>query len=381
MKILKSTKIKLNTKVPVYDLTIKESNPCFALKAGIMSHNTKRWRSPIHTLPWNSELRELLIPRTTSSILVHGDLSQSEIRVIAYMAGETELLKQFRENPKMDVHRTIAGFVWRKNPKDITDGERRYSKMAVFSILFGKSEHNFAIDFLRGDIVLAKLIFTNFYTAFPGIKKWCEDQNKRVKELGYVETLFGDKIKVESQTSNRAARISQNAPVQSSSSSLAALGIWDTWELCQLNQIEAVPNCFTHDSGDWEVNLSHLIRFFNCLNQASVVNLTNKYGVPIKMDFEIGICQNFMLEIKDLNIIGNSCTFEFECAEIFFDKIINKLKEYWKVDLNITKEEIRKESMNELFMTKRAYSMYIGKPIKYLKGNLSLSTNEKGDEI
>lgn len=103
----------------VYDPEVSSRNPCFELAAGIFSHNT---------VPWGSELKDLVLSRFENGMLIHMDGSQMEVRVLAAMANEETLLEAFRQGK--DVHRMVAAKIWKKEEKEVTGAERRFAKMA-----------------------------------------------------------------------------------------------------------------------------------------------------------------------------------------------------------------------------------------------------------
>ena len=96
MKILKKETKKYSTPIPVFDVTIDEETPCFALEAGVISHNTKRWQAAQHTVPKMTELMDLRTTRYEDGIKLHYDYSQCEVRVLAKLSEDENLLKAFQ---------------------------------------------------------------------------------------------------------------------------------------------------------------------------------------------------------------------------------------------------------------------------------------------
>lgn len=357
------------------DRTKKGNNDLFQVSFFENGAITKRWRAGCHTIPWHSELRELLITRLEDTLLIHYDYSQAEVRVLAAMANETAMLNAFADG--IDIHRWNASKIWKKAQEDVKDSERRFAKMATFSILYGKSRQAFANDFMGGDLNAANKLFDDFFAAFPRIDKWCKEQHRMVIEHGYVKTMFGDKIYIPFDPSrqssiNRAKRESQNYPIQNGASNLAALGAMDLFDEIKKYKLQAIPFMFQHDAIDWEVKIKHFVYFMRLANKIAVMDIRKKWNTPMAIDFEVGINQNFMLSMENPVFENGGVEFEFECAYKYFDKIVGKLKSYWVLDYEITKEKDKKESMDELFKTKRAFSMYIGENIKYYYGKMSL---------
>jgi len=358
---------KYKKSIPVYDLTMPEDTPCFALEAGVISHNT---------IPWNSELRELIQPRNSEYIMVHWDFSQSEVRVLAALAKESTLLKAFEDG--IDIHRYVASEVFGLPFDKVTTELRKFAKGCTFAILYGQTIENFAIENLNGNFAQAQEIFNKFFTRFPGIKIWIEKAHKDILEKGYVTTLFNDIIYVpynpnKQSSVNKALREGQNFGPQNASSCIAGMAIWDLWKAVQRVKLLAIPGIFTHDSSDWELYIPHIIHFMKLSEHCAVTKVKKDWGIPMKIDFEIGTNQNAMMEVKNPIFNGNDeVTFEFEMCELFYDDLINQFKKYWNVTIDIHKEELKTEPLKNLFVADRGYSRYIGRELKFYEGNIKL---------
>lgn len=217
MKITNLDYIKCS-KVPVYDLTISDKTPCFTLESGIVSHNTKRWKSFIHTIPWNSELREIHVSRFLKGILCHFDYSQMEVKILAKVSEDESLIK-YLSKKGADIHRFVASKVWKKPMEEVTSAERRFAKTSVFAILYGKSIYAFATEIMNGDIQATEQLFEYIFTAFPGIKRYIDNKHKELLSSGEVRTMFGDTIIIPFDPSRASSvssgkRQAQNYPIQ-----------------------------------------------------------------------------------------------------------------------------------------------------------------------
>jgi DNA polymerase-1 len=161
---------------------------------GVCSTVTKRFQSGDHNVPSGSELIDFRVSRFSDGVLVHYDYSQQEIRVLAKRADDKRLLEAFANGS--DIHSVIASYVWKKPEKEITKAERKYSKAATFSILYGDTCTNFAIKFLNGNVRLAKHIFDELFGSFPRIKNYIDECHILALKYGYVKTSLGDPLRV-----------------------------------------------------------------------------------------------------------------------------------------------------------------------------------------
>jgi hypothetical protein len=184
---------------------------------------TKRWSAGVHVIPWGSELRDLQISRFDNGLLIHFDASQMEIRILAALSRDANLLEAFRQGK--DVHRYVASRVWGIPEDQVTDAQRRFSKMASFAILYGKTVDQFAIDFMGGDIEGTKKLFNDLFTQFPGILDYIQESHDLLDKQGWVPTLWGDPIVIDWDRDKRGAhaeayRQAQNYRCQGSASNV-----------------------------------------------------------------------------------------------------------------------------------------------------------------
>lgn len=254
----------------------------------------------------------------------------------------------------------------------------------TFSILYLATVESFANSFMQGDVEKAREIYAGFFRTYPEVKNWQDSQNEIVLKEKKVHTLFGDDIYIECNPNNRrsvreAAKCSVNYPIQSSSSSVAGMCIYNLWKKLQGPQnsdILAIPGTFTHDSSDWEVRPDFIPRFFKLANETAVDDVYRDYGVAMAIDFEIGISQNHMMGVENAKFIneGNieGLEFDFECHEDTFGEIINRFKKYWLVDLDIKKTKIKVDTLDNAFKTRQGFSLNTGIEQKVHYGKIAL---------
>lgn len=259
----------------------------------------------------------------------------------------------------------------------------------TFSILYLATVESFANSFLQGDVGKAQEIYDGFFRTYPEVKAWQDAQNQAVVKDKKVHTLFGDDIYIECNESSRrsvreAAKRSVNYPIQSSSSSIAGMCIWNLWDKLQKPEnfdILAIPGTFTHDSSDWEIRPDFLPRFFKLANETAVDDVYRDFGVAMAIDFEIGISQNHMMEVEDAKFIDENgiegLEFKFTCHEDTFQKIIDRLKKYWLVDVNIKKTKIKIDTLANAFKTRQGFSLNTGIEQKVFSGDISLLRRKK----
>ena len=255
------------------------------------------------------------------------------------------------------------------------DQKGKYSgiiHLNTFGLLYGMNTESLANSYFEGNVTVAKDVVSKFYGAYPNILKWCNTRHAQVDSEGYVNTLFGDKIYIKSKSRGETHRRSQNYPVQSSASNIAGYAIWNVYEHCQKEGIEAIPQCFIHDSSDWDVRLKDLVRFIKAVNKCAVDDIVTEFDIPMKIDFEIGINLNFTMHLENPEFTENGVKFDFKCPEIFYKKLIKRLQIAYTIKGEMSDSKTEVESWANIFVTKRPYSMYLNRPIEIYAGNLIL---------
>lgn len=245
------------------------------------------------------------------------------------------------------------------------------------SILYGKTIEGFASEFMGGDVAGARKLFRDFYTEFPNIEKWIKERHKQVESNGFVTTLFGNPIHIDISNLNQAFRHAQNYPIQSSASSLAAQAIWDLFITCKARNIGALPIGFTHDASDQDVLIKDLFPFIDTMYECAVTKVDKRWGIPAAIDWELGVDQNRTIELAETKRESPTIReFTFSGTQYAFDAVIERLRHKYKVDFETTTTKSKYNTMMELFITRRAFSKYLGETVTSVSGNLRLELIE-----
>ena len=340
---------------------------------------TNRWKSTYHVWPWQCELQDLKMPRSSTGLLAHVDYSQMEVRTIAALAKEEELLKAYEQG--RDIHRFMASRIFDRPEELIQETERRYSKMMTFSILYGKTEKGVAIDFLGGDFEKAKRLVNGFYEGFPKIAEFIKTQHQRVDDgQDYVRSILGERILLRIVGSdNEGSRLSQlkryavNYPIQSSSSHLAAIGIHRTNLESFRRGLSIRAFGFVHDAGDFEFEAKDLYHFLLILERNMQSGIQKEFNVPVKIDIEMGVTGNNTVDVDIVEISEEKLVIEVEGPLQAFRDIKLRL-ELSGIDYDLEVHEIKDDFMSNhfLFMTKRAFSEKLGQHFKTVKAKMTI---------
>ena len=160
--------------------------------------------------------------------LLSADYSQIELRIVAAISGDENMIKAFVENK--DIHTATAAKVYGVAESEVTGEMRRAAKAVNFGIIYGQSAFGLA-ESLGISRTEAKTIIDNYFTEFSSIKKYMDDTINFARETGYVETLMGRKRYLRDITSANqtvrgyAERNAINSPIQGTAAEMIKLAM------------------------------------------------------------------------------------------------------------------------------------------------------------
>ena len=150
-------------------------------------------------------------------VLIAADYSQIELRIIAHMSGDSTLRRVFEEGG--DVHQSTAAEVFGVAPDAVTSDQRRTAKAINFGLMYGMRGFGLARQ-LRISRKQAEAYVETYFKRYPEILRYMEKMRQQARERGYVETVVGRRLHIESISSRNhnqrqyAERAAINAPMQ-----------------------------------------------------------------------------------------------------------------------------------------------------------------------
>ena len=167
-------------------------------------------------------IRKMFVP-ADGNVLVCGDYSQIELRLMAHMSGDKAMIDAF--NGGEDFHRSTAARLFGVPFEGVTQDMRRSAKAVNFGIIYGISDFGLSED-LGISVYEARRYMQNYFATYPGVKRFMDDCVAFAKENGYVKTLYGRKRYIpELQASVYATRafgerVAMNMPLQGTASDI-----------------------------------------------------------------------------------------------------------------------------------------------------------------
>jgi DNA polymerase I len=198
-----------------------------AVTGRLSSNNPNLQNIPIRT-DRGREIRKAFIARDPDWTMVSADYSQIELRIVAAISGDENMIKAFVENK--DIHTATAAKVYNVEESAVTFEMRRAAKAVNFGIIYGQSAFGLAEN-LGISRTEAKTIIDNYFQQYSSIKKYMDTSINFAREHGYVQTLRGRKrylrdIHSANQTvRGYAERNAINMPIQGAAADMIKLAM------------------------------------------------------------------------------------------------------------------------------------------------------------
>jgi DNA polymerase I len=263
-------------------------NQTVAATGRLSSSNPNFQNIPIRT-EMGREIRKAFCPQEKGYMILAADYSQVELRIMAHLSEDPNLVTAFKEDA--DIHTHTAATVFNIKQKDVTPDMRRTAKVINFGIMYGAGAHRISqeLNIKHGE---AGAIIKAYFERYTGVRDYIDKTIAECKELGFVSTIYGRKRPIQDINSeNRnlqeaAKRAAINMPVQGTAADIIKIAMirirdWMIKEKLRSNMILQV-----HDELVFEVHPEELD-----LLQANVKRImesATELIVPLKVDIGVG---------------------------------------------------------------------------------------------
>ena len=191
------------------------------------SNNPNLQNIPIKT-ERGREVRKAFIPRDEDHILVSADYSQIELRLIAEISKDENMMDAFSQG--LDIHTATAAKVYNIELDEVTSTQRRNAKAVNFGIIYGQSAFGLSqsLSIPRKE---AAGIIEEYFNQYSGIKRYMTDTINFARENGFVQTLMGRRRYLRDINSANATvrgfaeRNAINAPIQGSAADMIKIAM------------------------------------------------------------------------------------------------------------------------------------------------------------
>lgn len=197
-----------------------------AVTGRLASNDPNLQNIPVRTAE-GRRIREAFIA-PPGHVIVSADYSQIELRIMAHISQDENLLRAFAEG--LDVHKATASEVFGVPVDEVSSEQRRYAKVINFGLIYGMSGFGLAQN-LGIERSAANAYIERYFHRFAGVKRYMDDTRAQAKEKGYVETVFGRRLWLPEINSPNgpsragAERAAINAPMQGTAADLIKLAM------------------------------------------------------------------------------------------------------------------------------------------------------------
>lgn len=221
--------------------------------------------------------------------LISADYSQIELRLLAHISNDSNLIKAFEQD--QDIHRHTAALIYGISEPDVDDNKRRMAKVVNYGLIYGMSDFGLVqrLDIPREQ---ANQFIETYYNFYPEVKKWREEVILRAENRGYTETLLGrirplpDLHSKNHSLREFSKRAAINTPIQGTAADLIKLAMIDVETRLHRGKFEHGLLLSIHDELVFEIEDERLGEaqaiIKDCMEHALTLN------VPIKVAIGIG---------------------------------------------------------------------------------------------
>ncbi|WP_281337102.1 DNA polymerase I [Flavobacterium eburneipallidum] len=258
----------------------------------LSSNNPNLQNIPIRT-ERGRLIRKAFIARDENYTLVSADYSQIELRIIAALSGEENMIKAFQNNE--DIHRSTAAKVFNVPLEEVTKEQRSNAKTVNFGIIYGVSAFGLSNQTSLSRKESAELIDA-YYATYPKLKSYMSNQVDFAREHGYVQTVLGrrrylkDINSANMMVKSGAERNAVNAPIQGSAADIIKIAMINIHKKLTSENWKSKMLLQVHDELVFDVHNSELEKIQPMIKH----EMENAFKMDVPLDVEIGLGKNWL---------------------------------------------------------------------------------------
>ncbi len=258
----------------------------------LSSNNPNLQNIPIRT-ERGRLIRKAFIARDENYSLLSADYSQIELRIIAALSGEENMIKAFQNNE--DIHKSTAAKVFNVPLEEVTKEQRSNAKTVNFGIIYGVSAFGLSNQTSLSRKESAELIDA-YYATYPKLKSYMSNQVDFAREHGYVQTVLGrrrylkDINSANMMVKSGAERNAVNAPIQGSAADIIKIAMINIHKKLTSENWKSKMLLQVHDELVFDVHHSELEKIQPMIKH----EMENAFKLDVPLEVEIGIGKNWL---------------------------------------------------------------------------------------
>ena len=258
----------------------------------LSSNNPNLQNIPIRT-ERGKQIRKAFIPRDQEHLLLAADYSQIELRIIAALSEEDNMIAAFKEGA--DIHAATAAKVFNVPLESVSREQRSHAKTVNFGIIYGVSAFGLSnqTDLSRAE---SKALIDTYYESYPKLKAYINSQVNFARENGYVETVLGRRRYLKDINANNAIvrgaaeRNAVNAPIQGSAADIIKLAMIAVQKALDDQKLRTKMLLQVHDELVFDVYKPELEQVKALVKSA----MENAFTLTVPLDVELGVGENWL---------------------------------------------------------------------------------------
>jgi DNA polymerase I len=267
-------------------------NQAVAATGRLSSNNPNLQNIPIRT-ERGREVRKAFIPRDNEHVIVSADYSQIELRIIAEISKDENMMEAFVNG--LDIHTATAAKVYGIALDEVNSTQRRNAKAVNFGIIYGQSAFGLSQNLGIPRKEAAEII-ENYFNTYPNIKKYMSDTMNFARENGYVETIMGRRrylrdINSANQTVRGfAERNAINAPIQGSAADMIKIAMIRIHQDIKDQKLGSKMTMQVHDELVFDV----LVNETEIMKKIIIDRMKNAIKMEVPILVEVGVGSNWL---------------------------------------------------------------------------------------
>ncbi len=235
------------------------------------------------------KIRRAFVPSGKDSVLVSADYSQIELRIVAHLSGDKNLIEAFRND--VDIHTFTASLVFGIGEEEVTGEMRSMAKTVNFGIIYGMSPYGLSQS-LKIDVDKAKNFIDAYFERYPDVRQYLEGLVAEARENGFVTTLLGRRRYIPEINSSDmrmrqfAERTAINTPIQGSAADIIKVAMIAISDRLVKEKRSAMMTLQVHDELVFDVPKQELDEVVKIVKDG--MERVIKLKVPVEAHIEVG---------------------------------------------------------------------------------------------
>ncbi|MFE3846424.1 DNA polymerase I [Flavobacterium sp. LB3P45] len=258
----------------------------------LSSNNPNLQNIPIRT-ERGRQIRKAFVARDENYTIVSADYSQIELRIIAALSGEENMIKAFQNHE--DIHKSTASKVFNVPLEEVTREQRSHAKTVNFGIIYGVSAFGLSnqTSLSRSE---SKDLIDAYYKTYPRLKSYIHEQVEFARENGYVQTILGRRRYLKDINSQNAIvrggaeRNATNAPIQGSAADIIKIAMINIHEKLISGNWKSKMLLQVHDELVFDVHNSELEKIKPMIKH----EMENAFKLDVPLDVDLGAGKDWL---------------------------------------------------------------------------------------